>query len=1767
MKDERKGERLSDAIGGISPDIIGESREFTEERAKKARARRAAALILAGAVLITAIPLGVFFAKRGEIGLPDPEGINFNGGSYSGSSAGVPDELKTVSVKADGTDSKIIPTSGSFIIETAGDVDASVLAEYLTVTPKINGSLTKLSAGRFRLTPASGLLAPGQIYRMTVGDPDNPASSFAFQTENELLVSSTLPGDKTLNVPRDTGIEVTFSDAVTLDRKNDAPFTVTPSVGGKFMLYPDGRTVAFIPSSSLSYDTVYTISVSADVTGVSGKSLGSGYEFRFRTVTREIEALMNGKTKTKASLVLNTGVSRELAVSPGEDFTISGYVEHNYNSLSVRSVECVLYAFPSASAAAGALLEMKKSGAAGKMSSDGLERVASYENKTTDGSSRAEITVPAGLPKGIFLAVVTVNASAGLFSSITDTGTCLVQITDLRAATLSCDGETFLWLNRAGTGTEAGARVYADLFDLTGGWEAEVQGSTVSSSSDGDGICRIRTGDCNSALIRIESGDDALIVAASAAPSDHSDYYMNYVYTDREVYFSSDTVNYCGFITESFGGGVPDHLYLQTGFSTVKERVEVSEDGRFSGSIPLEDIGGGYYSLRFTDDRGRTVAWKYYSVTEESKPQYTASISFDKLFYRRNETMRVTLTASFFDGTPAEGLEFYLGSSHFSPSVRSGVTDKDGKIEFTVRTGHVSKPGGTYPISLSVTAELNGFETQTLCVSSSVLYFHSDYVIEAGGDQSSSWLTVNRRDTSGISSADDLKYPAFPGNTVGEPVSRAEFVSFVLERHTVIKEKKNRYNAYSKKNETYYEYHVKEETVNAGYESVIDGKVSFRLLDAGNGVSYVYKLSVYDETSGNYYTYSLNGTKGRARIPSDETAGVILNADGYVCGEKVVAEFVYGGEKTRAFYAVSGRGIITTGTGDRAEFEYTSEMIAGGRVFAFFFDPDTGKYYSYAADLPFDYGRTALSPEITTPKKEYRPGETATVSFSVPGAGGGFLIASVVDEACFALGDQQADPSSFFSSSSAAGDEAPGYSYFYYYLHGSRTRSPSVSVDRRFQLFSSAGSLSYYYRFSEGAKSIAYFADAAPGAVEAENGEPDGTSRDGSSSAYLRKFFADNPEYSVVELDSEGKGTLVFTVPDNITSWRITAVAVDPGDDPGKIRTGAAASDVVCTQPFFINLGYCEKYVYGDSVSVSARSYGAAAEGRVSYKGVLSDESGKVLDVQTAESDSKERGWLIFSKPEVGRYRITVYAECGTEKDALECVTDVIPTAVAAEVRRNVSAEEIKNIRPVYYPVTLSFANRTPSLDLYERIAGMLAYDTGAGRSDEYAALYIALNAVDKLYGTDRSEDAAEYLSLVSDTASQGSFALFPYASPDARLTAQIVSLGLPFKASVGNAIISTARGTVSKNSQRSPEELASALVTLAASGEAVLDSLYSAASVAGNWSPEAKLILALGFASAGDYPAAYEIYSQVKAEIAEENGEYGTLRLGGKTTEENIALTSLALMTAARVCRGDAAKLALWLCENRSEYESPRLALATYLKFFLPVEEVAEKEFSYSIGDLSEKITLGVGRGYTLRLSKSELEKLELDLPEGITVVASYRGSAEEALGGQADSSRVRITKKYEMLSGGICLVRIGVSGTSTRVSEYFELNDMIPSGARFFGYARGNYGSAYKTENGIRIGGWIYNRSGQNMTGGISLFNEAYWKKQSDSGRRFTTDCPEYSFDFELTYTIRGALEGECVGESAFIRNPQTGVFSVSERYGVRIYEKKNWEFFVTG
>ncbi|MBO4790900.1 MAG: hypothetical protein J5592_01330, partial [Clostridia bacterium] len=261
---------------------------------------------------------------------------------------------------------------------------------------------------------------------------------------------------------------------------------------------------------------------------------------------------------------------------------------------------------------------------------------------------------------------------------------------------------------------------------------------------------------------------------------------------------------------------------------------------------------------------------------------------------------------------------------------------------------------------------------------------------------------------------------------------------------------------------------------------------------------------------------------------------------------------------------------------------------------------------------------------------------------------------------------------------------------------------------------------------------------------------------------------------------------------------------------------------------------------------------------------------------------------------------------------------------------------------------------------------------------------------------------------------------------------------------------------------------------------------------------------------------------------------------------------------------RDDAARLALWLAENPDDSVSDRIALASYLQFFLPAGTAEPVEFTYSVGAGTEKVKIEPGRSYTLSLSAPELAAFETSLPDGFRVGVSYRGSAEEAMAGaeKYDGGRVTITKKMYQNSRGNCVVELNISGTTTRVSEYFELYDLIPSGARFLSIESRGYGySKSYAQNGgnVYTSAHLWNRSGQNMTGGVSVYNDINLGKKG----RYMTECPEYSFSVTVSYLIRGAVDGHFIAESAFLKNSSTGVFSVSDRMTVDIRENGAWTF----
>ncbi len=1772
--DDRRLENNTPTGAGAGQETTMENREGSgASKKRKKRVARIVALVLAAAVLLTALPLGgiILLANRRRRNsvFPDPKPIVFTGGEYSGKNPSLPPALEKVKVTADGVDSKVIPIDGAFIVETSGETDAETLAGYMTMTPAIPTSVTKLAPTKFRIAPASGGLAPGQIYRLTLGNPENPVASFAFQTENNMIVTSMFPADRTLNVPVNTGIEVTFSDAVVMEAGKD-PFAVSPQVKGSFSLYPDGRTVLFLPSAPLSYDTVYTVTVNEGVTGRSGKTFSGDRKAVFRTCTKTYEKEgQNGSGVNYLRTLLAS--SQDRIYSPGSDAGFDFSVVTSFRG--TVNVTCDLYAFGSAAEAAKTVVECEKRAgdeSVPQFDVTGLTKIGSF---TPQAKSRTSFSVDFGngLARGVYAAVITSTGSPSFGVTLSDTRSVIVQISDLRPYTVSSDGKTYVWLNGTGAGPVAGADVSATLFDRYDGWNAETDGETKSVRTDASGLAVFENGGRNSAVILVGKGDDAAVVCASTQPQDTYDYYMSFIFTDRETYFSDDTVNFSGYIAPSFDGSLPDHLNLETGLSTTKTRVEVDETGFFRGSLTYSRCEAGYFALRFCDDGGHVIAGKSFRITEEEKPQYTASAAFDKLFYRRGENITVTVTASFFDGTPVEGLEFLCFLNYFGENTQTVKTDKNGeaKITYKPRKLRVNEVYGTDPVNLYFRAELTNFETQTLMTTASTYYFHSDYVLKTKQDANSSSVTLNRLDTSRLKTADDFSWQVFPENTKGEPLTSKDALTYTLYKRVIVKTVNYVYNSYTRRNEKQYKYSVNEQVLEQGKKSFENGVAEFPLREVkGFDGYFVYAVDFYDDSSNNVYHFNLNGTAGRRDYSErdyHDRVEITLNADSYSVNDKVVATFKAASGAEKALFVTVANGIADVKYADKAGFVYTNDMIAGGRIYAVAFDGETGTYSQTSKRLAYNIDRATLTPEITASSGIYRPGDTATVTVKVPGAGGGFAVVSIVDEACFALGEQKLTPSVFFNSSNREGGGLFGfyeYYYDYYDYGGGWSAAPSITLNGRFvPAFTYSGSESRdgtgYYGNDEKAESALSDRSEEPEAMPA----PGDGRNDASGSWYVRKYFADNPVYKVVELDSEGRGTLTFTVPDNITSWRISALALSgAGRVNGELKIGASVSNVVCTQPFFVNLGVCSQYIVGDTISVSARAYGPESDGEVKYTAVLTDALGNEKGTASGAANSKDRCWLKFDVNEPGQYTVTVYAECGSNRDAVTADFNLVTTAVAADVTKTVTVDELKNINPVYYPVRLLFTNRTESYALFERIAGILSYDRGSGRTDEYAALYAAAEARGTLYGF-KSDQKLEYLlGQIGNNFSRQDckYRLFQYSEPDTKLTAAMLALGLPVDLNTRNLIANEARGCVASSDQKSPEELLANIVCLAALDEPVLDTLYAVAETAGNFSNEAKLWLALGFALCGDYPAAYDVYSGIKESIGVADSEYGTLKFDDKVFDTSVSLTCLALMSASRIAREDASAMALWLCENRSDASSAQLALAGYLRYFLPTEKAETLEFTYSAGGQDETVRLEPGMSFTLSLSKPEFDALKLSLPGDAKVGVYYRGSLEEALSGeQAADDRVKIEKTMNADSRGNCVVTLRIRGKSTRVWESFELYDIIPSGARFLSLESRGY--SRREDGRVHTSAYIYNSSGQNMNGYVSVYNEIY----KDTLRFDRTECPEYSFDISVSYVIRGAVDGHFIAESAFVKNCRTGVFSISGRKGVDIRENGGWKF----
>ncbi|MBQ5649606.1 MAG: Ig-like domain-containing protein, partial [Clostridia bacterium] len=1155
-------------------------------------------------------------------------------------------------------------------------------------------------------------------------------------------------------VPVNTGIEFEFTSQIKGGTDISKYVTVSPNFEYKAELYPNGRRLVLIPQKKLDKNTEYTVTLKKGFPSASGEVLREDITLRFRT-----EATSSAQNDRKYYLSLSptaiTAKSGDNAV-----YGFSFYANKGVNA-EITDVKAEIYEYRNHTAMLNAVKEFNEkgadliaNGAAYKYPTSGLAKISSGSVEYASSGARQYYAYLPTLDDGAYLVNITVSVKHN-GTTVNETAQLLLQVSELAAYFESTEGELIIWGVKNGLPVD-NVSVSAEFFERHTDFSLKNDKSNytkLTAKTGTDGIARIETPqNATGAICLLEKGGDSLLIFPGSLDEYVTDKSYGYVFTDREVYFGDDTVSFSGAIIP-VNGEIPQKLWLRVNYRGAKYPVTVNADGSFEGSYMLEGFSGYGVTLHFIDENGSILLSKYVRITAEDKPVYTASLSFDKIFYESSDTAKITVTASFFDGTPASGLKFRIYArvpgSNKSFDVTTG-SDGTATVSYKLPSPDVSSTSPTY---VSASAELMGTETAYIYTSASATYIHSDFYFtsETASDNGASYsrILLNRVDTSAIKSAADLNYSVFPANTVGKPMdgdARVTLTKVTYVRRSLGTE----YDPINKITYERYSYDRHEETLKTEVRTFNDGVIRLEHLDDSTFNGYYYYTVTYGK-----YTLRVNASSRNVDSYDYSYSGLMLESDKeyYTVGDTIkytVAEYPAQTDTARTY-------LVTVYYGDTCEhfvtdspkFEipYTAEMIPGVCVNVTV--AESGSFTLLRSTPRYDHtANNALKVEIIPEKTEYKPGDEVKVTVKVtdkngsPAKAGTRVTLSVVDEACFALGEQNLDILSD--------------------LFGTFT-PPHNNRNASFSLFY-AYNLTYYLYSSDVKLEAAEDSAMTEAPTAGANGATD--------EVRVRKYFADNPVYET-KLSANGTAEFTFTAPDNITEWRLTAGAAYTAENaPETLLAGNAYTDVISTLPFFINAGYLESYIAGDDITCSARVHGKDVSGSFDTVAAIYGADGKLIKSVSAHTKAGEFAYFSFGKLDIGEYVLRITCTAKGAGDAVEYPFSVVESAVLATTERLLNVSEISTVSPAKYPVVLSFVNREQRA--FTELAQMLAH-TGSTRSDAIAASIAAEELLAAFIGTN-SSTATLKSTLNSRYLNGDLISLLPYSSGELKLSALIAA-------------------------------------------------------------------------------------------------------------------------------------------------------------------------------------------------------------------------------------------------------------------------------------------------------------------------------------------------------------------------------------------------------
>ncbi|MCL2811392.1 MAG: Ig-like domain-containing protein [Clostridia bacterium] len=1519
-----------------------------------------------------------------------------------------------------------IDVLSAFVLTTPEAITLEELNVALSIDGQPTPDVAQKSEKEFLITP-SATLSYNSLYLFRLQREGKADVTWAFQTTAKFQITSSYPSNQATNVPKNTGIEITFSSegysAI------DEFFSISPQVEGRFETHKN--TAVFVPKS-LDYATVYTVTLKAGIKlEGTNETIATDHVFAFETEPAP-------KYKPPENSERFHFFTRYAELPTIEPPTMSFRIDSSFRfflpnpTISVYKFNSNEQAIETIRKMTGAPRWSRYAREEYLISTSDLNQVMSFGAKDTYDANRYSLSLPDSLSQGFYLIEATLGDSCDQM---------IVQITDLPVQVIAASNQTIIWANDLITGEPApGATVYD-----------QKEGKTYSTDADGVAVIGRALQNDHSEGLTITALDGKTCVWLHTPSYDYyyfggywfdggneNEAYWTALQLDRTLFKRDDTVSFFGFaqdrkneetiqhvsvvLTQGYGYrhgfyGPRDILYQQT--------VPV-QNGIYAGEIRLPNLDAGPYCL--TVYHGQVaLSSTYFTVQEYVKPPYKIEVTADQKAVFVGDSVTFTAKAGFFEGTPVSDLDvsYQLWSYRLLASGNGqGKTNLDGEIEVSQKIAPQVDAQGEGSLTFTAEATLPEMGRTTQSVSVRGFINDIDVNIQAQRTNENATLTVDVHSITldRINDGTARHYHDY----LDEPVAEKSLSVAVYRVYYVKVQAGEYYDYIEKKNRPRYRYNRMEELIER-FDIVTDpdgtATRSFTVPNRkdesyfaeitnvdGNGRAMSQRIYIGRDYSSYYYyansnDYYLDGAN-----------------DGYAIGQEVNLTLKRGTdtvENGNVLFITMQRGIHGYQAGKTPYiFTFGEEHIPNVTVNAYYFNGFTYQSsYNMSAYICFDYAANDLTVTAVTDKDVYQPGDICTITITAKDKDGNPKEATVnismVDEALFALQD--------------------------YHVNTLASLYRGLSSGLRFATST--------HRTYEGVM-LGLDEAEAPLAM-ADNSSPSATSAPGmggGDETYIREVFKDTAYFSTLRTNELGQAVYTFQLPDNITSWRLTMSGIS-----NDLYAGNGVQNILVTNPMFLSYTLNNTFLIGDVPTLGVNAYGTSLTGGETVEFAVWDEN--------APDQKYTAGGVAFERVNIplwqmdteGAHTLVIQATVNNGKsDAVKHAYQVFQTyrQIDTATYYDVTTDTVFDVG-VGGLTQITFTDRSQGQYLWQllgmgyvygdRIEKLLVRREANKMIAEYFPDFV-------LYAMNESFDPKPY------QRHDGGIAILPHADSDLETTVKL----LPYIQNeininaLKNYLYNIYEGDNANNKM-------CALYGLAMLKEPVLLDLDGYATLDGL--PVKDIVyIALGYDALGETGAASALYDSRIAPNLEQITPYYRVNTG-VDHDDILEATSAANLLAAKLNKPEREGLYQYCIQNRTTDILINVEKLAYIRHEIDKRTETSGSITYTLFGQAYTRELENGCSYTLSIPAQNISELVLlEVTGDVGAVSAYKIPMTEM--GHMDPDII-VNRRYYKANGkesghvfeqgDLIRVELWIDYSAKAIQGAYCVTDYLPSGLEY--------------------------------------------------------------------------------------------------------------------